>query len=139
MYEISKDVVELYKRNFGENEKIEIIVGDAFNASKDSFDFFYTDIYEYKLSMQVVEDYIKLNKLHDIKEYSFFGMEHFLLSCKYDEIVWVYVSETWMAMCKDLSEALDQSGYIKFYEQLDEELVSKVLAGFKEVLNQGME
>lgn len=44
-----------------------------------------------------------------------------------------------MAMCKDLSEALDQSGYIKFYEQLDEELVSKVLAGFKEVLNQGME
>ena len=139
VYEISKDVVELYKRNFGENEKIEIIVGDAFNASKDSFDFFYTDIYEYKLSMQVVEDYIKLNKLHDIKEYSFFGMEHFLLSCKYDEIVWVYVPETWMAMCKDLSEALDQSGYIKFYEQLDEELVSKVLAGFKEVLNQGME
>ena len=63
----------------------------------------------------------------------------FLLSCKYDEIVWVYVPETWMAMCKDLSEALDQSGYIKFYEQLDEELVSKVLAGFKEVLNQGME
>ena len=119
VYEISEDVVELYKRNFGENEKIEIIVGDAFNASKDSFDFFYTDIYEYKLSMQVVEDYIKLNK--------------------YDEIVWVYVPETWMAMCKDLSEALDQSGYIKFYEQLDEELVSKVLAGFKEVLNQGME
>lgn len=139
VYEISEDVVELYKRNFGENDKIKIVVGDAFEAERDSFDFFYVDIYEYKLSMKVVDDYIKFNKIHDIKEYSFFGIEHFLLSCKYEEIVWVYVPEVWMAMCKDISEALDQSGYIKFYEQLDEELVSKVLAGFKEVLNEGLE
>ena len=139
VYEISEDVVELYKRNFGENDKIEIIVGDAFKAERNEFDFFYSDIYEYKLSMKVVEDYIKFNEIHDIKEYSFFGIEHFLLSCKYEEIVWVYIPEIWMAMCKELSEALDKSGYIKFYKQLDEELVSEVLAGFKKVLNAGLE
>lgn len=139
VYEISEEVVELYKRNFGENEKIEIIVGDAFKAEKTSFDFFYVDIYEYKLSTKVVEDYKLFNEIHDIEEYSFFGMEHFLLSCKYDEIVWVYVPEVWMEMCKDISSALEESGYIKYYKQLDEELVSKVLAEFKVVLNAGME
>lgn len=138
VYEISEEVVELYRRNFGENPKIKIIVGDAFKAKKQRFDYFYVDIYEYKLSLKVVEDYKHFNKLHDIKEYSFFGMEHFLLSCKYEEIVWVYIPEKWMAMCRDLSEELDQSGYIKYYKQLDENLVSEVLAAFKEVFNEGM-
>lgn len=136
VYEISQEVIELYKMNFKENKKIKIIQGDAFKAKGESFDFFFVDIYEYKLSLKVVEDYIAFRKLHNIEEYTFFGLEHFLLSCSYDEIVWVFIPEIWMGMSKDISSALDQSGYIKHYEKLDEELVSEVLAAFKGVLNE---
>ena len=39
-------------------------------------------------------------------------------------------------MSKDLFSALDSSGYIDFYEKLDEELVSNILSEFKKVLNE---
>lgn len=134
VYEISEDVVELYKRNFGENPKIQIILGDAFKANANDFDLFFVDIYEYKLSMQVVEDYVAFNKLHTIKEYSFFGIEHFLLSCSYEEIVWVFIPENWMDMSRDIADKLNESGYIKYYVPLDEKKVSEVLSSFKKVL-----
>ena len=139
VYEISQDVIDLYNRNFKSNKKIKIVLGDAYKAKREQFDFFYVDIYEYKLSLQVVEDYKKFNEIHDIENYTFWGMEHFLLSCNYDEIVWVFIPEMWMDMSKDISSSLDISGYIKNYKRLDEELVSKVLAAFKEVLNEGEE
>ncbi|SFD15658.1 methyltransferase domain-containing protein [Clostridium uliginosum] len=135
VYEISEEVISLYKQNFGENNKIKIIQGDAFKANSECFDFFYVDIYEYKLDLKVVEDYKKLIKLHDIKEYSFWGIEHFLLSCKYEDIVWVYVPEVWIEMSKHLYTALDDSGYIKYYKQLEENKVKEVLLAFKEILN----
>ena len=103
---------------------------------KDKFDFFYADIYEYKLTSQVVDDYEKFNRLHEIEEYAFFGMEHFLLSCKYEEIVWVYIPESWMEMSKDAYRALGEAGYLAYYTALDEELVSQVLAKFKPVLEE---
>ncbi|MGL4109229.1 hypothetical protein [Clostridium sp. LP20] len=139
VYEISQDVIDLYKRNFKNNKKIKVILGDAYEAKREKFDFFYVDIYEYKLSLKVVEDYIKFNDLHDIENYTFWGMEHFLLSCSYDEIVWVFIPEIWMDMSKDISNNLDKSGYIKDYKRLDEELVSEVLAAFKTILNEGEE
>ncbi len=134
VYEISKDVIDVYKMNFPENQKIKIVNADAFNAPGEKFDFFYADIYEYKLTSQVVEDYKKFNEIHEIEEYSFFGMEHFLLSCSYEEIVWVYIPESWMEMSKAAFRAIDESDYMKYYKQLDEELVSQVLAKFKDVL-----
>lgn len=136
VYEISSDVIELYNRNFKENPKIKIIQGDAFKAESQKFDFFYVDIYEYKLTSKVVDDYKNFNELHEIEEYSFWGMEHFLLSCKYEDIVWVYIPENWISMSKKIYEALDSSGYIKSYKPLDEEKVKKILFEFKEILNE---
>ena len=136
VYEISQEVIDLYNKNFGDNPKIKIIKGDAYTAEKDKFDFFYADIYEYKLTSQVVDDYEKFNRLHEIEEYAFFGMEHFLLSCKYEEIVWVYIPESWMEMSKDAYRALGEAGYLAYYTALDEELVSQVLAKFKPVLEE---
>ncbi|MGL5087285.1 MAG: hypothetical protein ACRC68_16485 [Clostridium sp.] len=135
VYEISQDVIGLYYSDFKEDKKIKIICEDAFKAEANSFDFFYVDIYEYKLTKKVVEDYKIFNELHKIEEYSFWGMEHFLLSCRYEEIVWVYIPEHWMCMGRCLSEKLEESGYIKYYKNLDEKLVSEVLAEFKIALD----
>lgn len=138
VYEISEEVINLYKHNFHENRKIKIIHGDAFKAKSDKFDFFYVDIYEYKLTEKVVEDYKAFNRLHEIEDYSFWGMEHFLLSCKYEDILWVYIPEIWVEMSKKMYEALDMSSYIKQYKQLDEDKVRDILFKFKEVLNSEM-
>ena len=135
VYEINKEVIDLYYSNFGENNKITIINIDAFKAESENFDFFYSDIYEYKLTSRIVDDYEKFNKLHNIEEYSFFGMEHFLLSCKYEEIVWVYIPENWMEMSKFAYECIEDSNLLEYYTQLDENLVSRVLARFKKVLD----
>lgn len=134
VYEINQDVIDLYYNSFEKNNKIKILCEDAFKAKKDNFDFFYVDIYEYKLTKKVVEDYKAFNNIHNIEEYSFWGMEHFLLSCRYEEIVWVYIPEHWMNMGRELSEKLEESGYIKYYKPLEEKVVSEVLADFKEAL-----
>lgn len=135
VYEISNEIIEMYNKNFENNNKIRIIQGDAFKAEGESFDFFFVDIYNYKLTSKVVEDYKKFNKIHEIEEYSFWGMEHFLLSCNYEELLWVFIPENWVAMCKNLYEKLQSSGYIKYYKPLGEKKVSSILAKFKEVLN----
>lgn len=135
VYEISEEVIKLYKDNFGENSKIKIIQGDALKANGEKFDFFYVDTYGYELTEKVVTDYAEFNKLHDIYEYSFFGVEHFLLSCRYEEIVWVYIPENWMAMSKDMFGAIESAGLMDSYHQLDEKLVSDILAKFKVVLD----
>jgi len=138
VYESSEEVINLYDHNFIQNEKIKIIKGDATKAKGEKFDFFYVDIYEYQLTSKVVEDYKLFNELHEIEEYAFWGLEHFLLSCKYEDIVWVYVPENWIEMSKKDYEALDSSGYIKEYKPLDENLVKKILLEFKEILNADM-
>lgn len=135
VYEISKEVIDLYYNNFPKNNKIKVICGDAFKAESRKFDFFYADIYEYKITSQIVEDYKKFNEIHNIEEYSFFGMEHFLLSCSYTEIVWVYIPENWMESSRKAFEAIQESNLLDYYEKLDEKLVSQVLEEFKSVLN----
>lgn len=135
VYEKEQDVIDLYYSNFESNEKIKIINKDAFEADSEKFDYFYVDIYEYKLKTRVVDDYIKFNEIHKIEEYFFWGMEHFLLSCKYEEIVWVYIPELWMEVSKKIFGSLQEANLLKHYKQLDEKLVSTVLAGFKEALD----
>lgn len=134
VYEIEEDIINLYKENFGENKKIKIIKGDAYKAKSETFDYFFVDIYEYKLTDKVVSDYVLFNKLHKIEDYTFWGVEHFLLSCRYEEIVWVYIPEIWMELSKKAFAALQESGYLKYYEKLDEKLVSDILQKFKVVL-----
>ncbi|WP_196000132.1 hypothetical protein [Clostridium sp. 1001271B_151109_B4] len=135
VYEISQEVIDLYYSNFPKNPKINIVCCNAYEAERKEFDFFYADIYEYKITSQIVEDYKKFNELHNIEEYSFFGMEHFLLSCSYTEIVWVYIPENWMESSRRAFEAIQESNLLPYYEKLDDNLVSQVLEEFKEVLN----
>lgn len=135
VYEISQEVVDLYYSNFPKNPKINVVCCNAYEAESKEFDFFYADIYEYKITSQIVEDYKKFNELHKIEEYSFFGMEHFLLSCSYTEIVWVYIPENWMESSRRAFEAIQESNLLPYYEKLDDNLVSQVLEQFKEVLN----
>ncbi|MEG1002766.1 rRNA adenine N-6-methyltransferase family protein [Clostridium sp.] len=134
VYEIEEDIIDLYRKNFKDNKKIKIIKGDAYKAKPETFDYFFVDIYEYKLTESVVSDYVLFNKLHNIEDYTFWGVEHFLLSCKYEEIVWVYVPEIWMELSKKAFAALQESGYLKYYNKLDESLVSEILQKFKVVL-----
>lgn len=135
VYEISQEVIDLYYSNFMENPKIKIVCCDALKAESKKFDFFYVDIYEYKLTSKIVDDYKKFNEIHNIEEYSFFGVEHFLLSCSYTEIVWVYIPENWMESSRKAFEAIQESNLLEYYEKLDEKLVSQVLEEFKIVLN----
>lgn len=136
VYEISEDIINLYERSFKHNPKINIIKGDAFKAKSKKFDYFYVDIYNYNISIKMVEDYKKFIELHKIKEYTFWGMEHFLLSCSYNEIVWVYIPEVWMAMAKEIATKLSISGNMKYYYKLDEKLVGNMLEEFKKILNE---
>lgn len=135
VYEESEELIKLYRQNFKDNEKIIIKKGDALKAQKDKFDFFYIDKYRDGLSSEAVRDYVAFNELHEIEDYAFYGLEHFLLSCKYEDIVWVYIPENWVAMSKRAYEALDASRYIETYEPLDEEKVKEILLEFKEILN----
>ena len=139
VYEISSEVIEIYKKNFENNKKVKILEQNAFNAEKQAFDFFFVDIYNEQLTEKCAEDYKVFNELHEIEEYSFWGIEHFLLSCSYEEIVWVFVPELWMDMAKDISRVLSKSGNLESYKPLDPQLVSRVLASFKEILNEGEE
>ncbi|MPQ44084.1 hypothetical protein [Clostridium tarantellae] len=134
VYEINKDIIQLYKNNFGENKKLRIINKDAFEVDSEDFDFFFVDIYQYNLSLDVVKHYKKFKTLHKIKEYSFWGMEHFILSCPTHEIAWVYIPEEWMEMCKDLFERFDQSEYIKYFTPIEKGLALKVLKEFSKIL-----
>lgn len=139
VYEISSEVIEIYKRNFKNKRKVKILEQDAFKAEKQKFDFFFVDIYNEQLTEKCAEDYKRFTNIHEIEEYSFWGMEHFLLSCSYEEIIWVFIPELWMDMTKDISRVLSESGNLESYKPLDPELVSKVLASFKEILNEGEE
>ncbi|MGL5148986.1 MAG: rRNA adenine N-6-methyltransferase family protein [Clostridium sp.] len=135
VYEISKDVIDLYNKNFKKNPKIKILNQDAFKAEKESFDWFYVDIYEYKLTDKVVEDYKIFMELHEIENYAFFGVEAFLLSCAFEDIKWIYIPENWMEMVSVLHEAFEKSGYKDYKSTMDEELVFDILMKFKEILN----
>lgn len=134
VYEISEEVIEIYNKNFGENSKLTIIQGDAFKAKREEFDFFFVDIYEYDLRDTVVEHYVRFNEMHNIEEYSFWALEHFLLSCPTEKLVWVYIPEHWMAMAKDLFERFNDAGYVEQFTPIEEEKAVEILNKFKEVL-----
>ena len=139
VYEKSQEVIDMYNSNFEQDEHIKIICKDAYEAEREKFDYFYCDIYGYELSLKVVEDYKIFNELHEIEEYTFFGVEHFLLGCSYNEIIYVYVPENWMVMCKTVAASLECTGYIENYKPLDEDFVSNLLKEFKVILNEGEE
>lgn len=135
VYEVSKDIIELYKNNFRLNKKLKVINEDAFQSNKEYFDCFYVDIYQYQLTEQVANDYIHFNNIHNIEEYSFWGVEHFLLSCTIEDILMVYIPDNWVYMAKDLFNRFNASNKIKDFIRLNESKVKSVLDIFKKILN----
>ncbi|MGL4874322.1 MAG: hypothetical protein ACRC30_06685 [Clostridium sp.] len=136
VYENEIDVIELFRKNFGDIKNIRIVHTDAFKAEKEKFDYFYVDIYGYELSENIVSDYEKFKKIHEIKEYVFFGVEHFLLSARYEEIIWVFIPEIWMELSKRSFAALQEGDLLKYYKKIKSEKVSLVLKKFKKVFDE---
>ncbi|MGL4655546.1 MAG: hypothetical protein ACRCWM_06670 [Sarcina sp.] len=135
VYEINSDIIELYNRNYPKNPKIKIIKGDGFKAERQEFDFFFADIYSYKVDEAVARDYAKLIKLHEIEEYSFFGLEKFLLSCPMEELMMVYMPDEWMDMTKRCYDRVDKLGQVKNIRKMKRNEALKVLKLLKEILN----
>lgn len=135
VYEINSDIIELYNQNYPVNSKIKIIQGDGFKAEKENFDFFFADIYSYEINVDVAKDYAKLIQIHEIEEYSFFGVERFLLSCPMEELMLVYMPDEWMEMTKKCYERVDSIGQVKNIKKLRRNKALKVLSLLKEVLN----
>lgn len=136
VYENNKDIIELYNKNFEKNSKIKIICIDGFKAQREKFDFFFADIYRYELNENVAYDYEKLNNLHDIYEYSFFGMEKFLLSCPLEELMMVYIPDEWMEMTKKTFDRVDSLGQVKNIRKMKRKNALEILCVFKTILNQ---
>lgn len=134
VYESNREVIDFYYNSFGDNEKLKIIQDDAFKVSGEEFDFFFVDIYYNKLSLSVVEHYVHFNNAHHIQEYTFWGMERFLLSCKIEDILNVYIPELWMSMSRELFSKYNNSLYKDLFSPLPENEVEKVLVGFQKTL-----
>ncbi|MGL5068932.1 MAG: hypothetical protein ACRC6T_14135 [Sarcina sp.] len=135
VYERDRDIIDLYNKNFPKNSKITIIEGDGFKAKGRRFDFFFADIYSYKISEEVANDYKKLNELHEIEEYSFFGVEKFLLSCPMEDLMMVLMPDEWMAMTKSCFDNVDKIGQVKNIQKMKRNDALKVLNILKRVLS----
>ena len=134
VYEREQQVIDLYYSSFDRHDKLKIIQGDGFKAESQTFDFFFSDIYYNKITEDIALDYEVLNKLHRIEEYSFWGMERFLLSCSLEDIIYIYIPEVWMAMSKELFSRLNNSGCQDEIKLLDRESIEPLLQKFKEIL-----
>lgn len=135
VYEKSYEVIELYNKNFGHSPKLKIINGDAFKAEKERFDFFFVDIYKNEICYNIVEDYLKLNNIFEIKEYAFWGLEHLILSCDSEEIMRANLPKAWIAMADSLGDRFYQSKYKENFVALGYKLCRKVLEGFEHIFN----
>lgn len=134
VYEKNTDIIKIYENNFGKNSKIKIINCDGFKADRKTFDFFFADIYSYQINEKIALDYEILTTIHDIEKYSFFGIEHFLLSCPMEKLAWVYIPEEWMDMSKRVYDNLDKIGQVKNIRKVKASNVTKLLEEFREIL-----
>ncbi|WP_294344637.1 hypothetical protein [uncultured Clostridium sp.] len=133
VYESNRDIIEIYNKLFDKNEKIEIINCDARDATGGKFDFFFVDIYRYQFNEEIVEDYQLFNKNHDIKEYSFFGMEHFVLSLREEDIEEKILPEYWLAMSKNVGDKFFESRYKDNFIPISYKKVKNLYNKFKSV------
>lgn len=135
VYEINQDIIDLYNENFGKNDKIKIICGDGLKAKAEKFDFFFADVYGYEIADRVVDDYENLTALHDIYEYSFFGMEKFLLSCPLEELMMVYIPDEWLEMTKKAFDNIDTLGQVNNIRKIKRTDSLRILTKLKKILN----
>ncbi|WBW99135.1 hypothetical protein [Oceanirhabdus sp. W0125-5] len=113
VYEINKDVIELYNKNFEKNDKVKIIEGDAFEAKGEKFDYFFVDIYDRRISKQIVDDFHLFKEKHDIKDYVFFGVEKFILSLFPTKYESENIPKLWKNMAEITGERFRNSKYVE--------------------------
>ena len=73
------------------------------------------------------------NKNHDIKEYSFFGMEHFVLSLREEDIEEKILPEYWLAMSKNVGDKFFESRYKDNFIPISYKKVKNLYNKFKSV------
>ncbi len=113
VFENDKDVIDLYNKNFENNDKVKIIEKDAFEAEGEKFDYFFVDIYDRKISKKIVEDYNFFKEKHDIKDYVFFGVEKFILSLFPSEYESENIPKLWKNMAEVTGERFGDSRYVE--------------------------
>jgi len=80
VYETNKDVIEMYDKLFGTHSKLIISEEDVRKIEGQVFDFFYCDVYDGRLEVQVITDYHTITSRNVIKQYYFWGVEEFVMS-----------------------------------------------------------
>lgn len=78
VYEINQTIIDLYKQNFGEHEKLTIINKDIMELEDQYFDFFYNDIYRTVFCDDAIDHMKMLLEVNFIDTYFFWGMEGYL-------------------------------------------------------------
>lgn len=131
VFEKEKDIIRLYEENFGSNEKIKFIHGDAFiineKIKNNKFNFFFVDIYKEEVSKQVIKDYKVFKAMYDIEEYAFFGVEHFMLSLDSHALENNSIPKNWLHMADNLGDRFYQSPYKENFVPLNYKLCKSVL------------
>ena len=133
VYEMNKEVIELYNKNFDFNPKLKIVEEDAFFVKDEKFDFFFVDIYTYKLSDIIAEHYKIFNENLDIGQYAFWGLERFILSCDINEVEKINFPDSWIAMTDNLGDRFYQSRYKENFVPYDYRQCNSLLKKFREI------
>lgn len=134
VYEISSEVIDMYLENFGVHKKLKIIKGDAFKCQGEDFDFFFCDIYQNTIDERAIEHYRVFNEKHKIQYYSFWGMEHFLLSLDAEDVVEAEFPRYWMGMAKHLAERFYMSeGGLENFEKLESDMLERMVKMYKQI------
>ena len=90
VYELDKDVIDLYLKNFGPHPKLTIHHMSALDVKGEEFDFFYNDIYPIGADEKAFEHMAMLKYNNCIDHYHFWTMECFLLALaneRYIEVI----------------------------------------------------
>lgn len=131
VFEKEKDIIRFYEDNFGSNEKIKVIHGDAFSIKEEfkskKFNFFFVDIYNEEVSSKVMKDYKFFKEVYYIEEYAFFGVEHFILSLDSHALENDRIPKNWLHMADNLGDRFYQSPYRENFVPLNYKLCKSVL------------
>lgn len=79
VYEINKDVIDLYNECFEHNDKVKIINDNILNMKNEHFDFVYVDIYPSLMNGPELEHMKLLKENNDIDIYYFWGFEGYVI------------------------------------------------------------
>lgn len=90
VYEINDDVINLYRKNFGEHPKLTILKENVRELKNEEFDFFYCDIYPNLVDDKAVEDMKLIKDNNNIDLYYFWTMEYFFINAVQDNNFEIY-------------------------------------------------